>query len=290
MKRILILLILPVIFLSLLSAQKSTIMSVKSIEFREGDLRPRRHIVLDNNDRPCALVVVNISPCIEHVVFDGNIIGEVEFDSATCDYKMYVPAGVSKLRLKHRNYEPCDIVFADYKIKKVQSLCAYEVIIKVDDGESRYIKKSKKNEMRNGRIDMTGFQGMLTLNTNFISSHGGIGIDLALGKRIKDYYFIGAGLSVHSLLNAYLKDYNEINALYLNNVLYLPTRTTTMPFLEVALGAHFGICGINSTWQSMMYGFYFRSGLGIESGKFLFSVGYELVGTSSGYCKIGFKF
>lgn len=291
MRRFLFLLVLLGIIIPSLNAQKSTRLSVKSIELREGDLRPRTHPVLDKNDQPCALVVVNISPCIEHVVFEGEIIDNVEFDSATCDYKMYVPAGVrKKLRLKHRNYEPCDIDFTDFKIKKVQSFCVYEVIIKVDDGEDEYNKNMNEAKVRNSGIDITGFQGMLTLNTNFISSHGGIGLDLILGKRIKNYYFIGAGLSAHTLLDAYLKDYNEINTLYLNNVLYLPTKTTTMPFLEVALGAHFGICGISSTWQSMMYGFYFRSGLGIESRKFLFSLGYELVGTSTGYCKIGFKF
>ncbi len=160
--------------------------------------------------------------------------------------------------------------------------------------------KSKTKEASDGMVVMMGvsdskevkkgFQGMFDLNSNFTSSHGGIGADLILGGRINPYYHIGGGIGVHSLLNSGSDDYNVFTTLYLNNTVYIPTGSKMTPMFDCGLGCSMGWLGISQPYKETIIGLYAKAGLGFEAGMFRMSAGYELIGTHTGYVRIGIKF
>lgn len=162
------------------------------------------------------------------------------------------------------------------------------------DGMTVVMGISEKNEVKKG------FQGMFDLNSNFTSSHGGIGADLILGGRINPYYHIGAGLGVHSLIgkDTYeihdtvktYRDNNVFATLYLNNTVYIPTGSKVTPMFDCGLGCCIGWLGISQPYKETIIGLYAKAGLGFEAGMFRMSAGYELIGTHTGYVRIGIKF
>ncbi len=134
------------------------------------------------------------------------------------------------------------------------------------------------------------FEGTFDLNSNFMASHGGVGADIVLGSRLKPYCHLGAGLGIHSFMNAAIEDYNLLATLYFNTTLFIPTRGNVFPMFDLALGCDYGAIGINSTTMYSMIGLYAKTGFGFEAGMFRLSTGYEFLGNHTGYVKIGIKF
>lgn len=107
---------------------KAQEMSVKSFESLSNDLIARTKPIYDINGMPCAVIRVGIA--LQGVVFDGNVIGNSFYN--TGEYIVYISAGSKKLTIRHDNYLPLDISFADYGIDYVESLCTYRLMILTD--------------------------------------------------------------------------------------------------------------------------------------------------------------
>ena len=104
------------------SAQK---LGIESFEYLTKDLIARTKPRNDINGKPCAVIRVGIA--LKDVVFDGNIIGDAVYN--TGEYIVYITDGSRKLTIRHENYLPLTISFADFDIDKVKSSCTYRLTI-----------------------------------------------------------------------------------------------------------------------------------------------------------------
>ena len=112
---------------------------VKKFEPLEKDqtasLSPRKDI----NGITCGLVKVALKePGAE---FEGSVMGDVQFTGK--EYLVYLPNGTKRLGIKHPDYLPTTIVFADYGTKKVASATTYELKVKTNKKKAK-IDNSKK--------------------------------------------------------------------------------------------------------------------------------------------------
>ncbi len=112
---------------------------VKKFEPLEKDqtaaLSPRKDI----NGVTCGLVKVLLKePGAE---FEGNVMGDVQFTGN--EYLVYLPNGTKRLGIKHPDYLPTTIVFADYGTKRIASSTTYELKVKTNKKQAK-VDNSKK--------------------------------------------------------------------------------------------------------------------------------------------------
>ena len=112
---------------------------VKKFELLEQDqtaaLSPRKDI----NGVTCGLVKVALKePGAE---FEGSVMGDVQFTGN--EYLVYMPNGSKRLGIKHPDYLPTTVVFADYGTKKVASSTTYELKVKANKKKAK-VDNSKK--------------------------------------------------------------------------------------------------------------------------------------------------
>ena len=110
------------LFAAVSSAQKLT---VESFKLAGSDLTAQTQPRKDLNDRNCALIKVGIG--LQGVQFEGGIMGNVE--NKTGEYWVYMPQGNRQLKVKHTNYAPVMVTFADYGVEKLESNRTYELIV-----------------------------------------------------------------------------------------------------------------------------------------------------------------
>ena len=122
MRNILLSLVLLFAAISSALAQELT---VKSFKLAPSDLTAQTQHRKDLNDRNCALIKVGIG--LQGVQFEGGIMGNVE--NKTGEYWVYMPQGNRQLKVKHANYAPVMVTFADYGVEKLESNRTYELII-----------------------------------------------------------------------------------------------------------------------------------------------------------------
>ena len=122
MRNILLSLVLLFAAISSALAQELT---VKSFKLAGSDLTAQTQPRKDLNDRNCALIKVGIG--LQGVQFEGGIMGNVE--NKTGEYWVYMPQGNRQLKVKHANYAPVMVTFADYGVEKLESNRTYELII-----------------------------------------------------------------------------------------------------------------------------------------------------------------
>ena len=103
-------------------AQKLT---VESFKLASSDLTAQTQPRKDLNNRNCALIKVGLG--LQGVQFEGSIMGNVE--NKTGEYWVYMPQGNRMLKVKHANYAPVMVTFADYGVEKVESNRTYELTI-----------------------------------------------------------------------------------------------------------------------------------------------------------------
>lgn len=119
-----------------LSAQD---IEVKKFEPREKDqtavLNPRKDI----NGVECGLVKVQLKEA--GAEFEGNVMGNVQFTGK--EYLVYLPNGTKRLGIKHPDYLPTTIVFADYGTKRIASSTTYELSLKTNKKQVK-VDNSKK--------------------------------------------------------------------------------------------------------------------------------------------------
>ena len=104
------------------SAQKLT---VESFKLASSDLTAQTQPRKDLNNHNCALIKVGLG--LQGVQFEGSIMGNVE--NKTGEYWVYMPQGNRMLKVKHANYAPVMVNFADYGVEKVESNRTYELTI-----------------------------------------------------------------------------------------------------------------------------------------------------------------
>ena len=93
----------------------------------------------DINGTACGLVKVALKePGAE---FEGNVMGDVQFTGS--EYLVYMPNGSKRLGIKHPDYLPTTIVFADYGTKRVASSTTYELKVKANKKKAK-VDNSKK--------------------------------------------------------------------------------------------------------------------------------------------------
>lgn len=126
MKRFFSLLLIIITFTNFACSQK---LQVESFKLAEGDLSAQTQPSKDLNDKNCALVKVGIG--LQGVQFEGNIVGKVA--NKTGEYWVYMPQGCRMLKIKHSNYSPITVTFANYGIEKLESNRTYQLTMNVSN-------------------------------------------------------------------------------------------------------------------------------------------------------------
>ena len=121
---------------SFLSAQD---IEVKKFEPLEKDQTAVTSPRKDINGNACGLVKVALKEA--GAEFEGNVMGDVQFTGN--EYLVYLPNGTKRLGIKHPDYLPTTIVFADYGTKRVSSGTTYQLNVKTNKKKAK-IDNSKK--------------------------------------------------------------------------------------------------------------------------------------------------
>ena len=105
-------------------------LTVKSFKLASSDLTAQTQPRKDLNNRNCALIKVGLG--LQGVQFEGSIVGNVE--NKTGEYWVYMPQGNRMLKVKHANYAPVMVTFADYGVEKLESNRTYELVVTASGG------------------------------------------------------------------------------------------------------------------------------------------------------------
>ena len=89
-------------------------LTVKSMRLDVGDLSASTYERKDLNGAACALVKVQLAA--NGARFEGNVIGDVAYK--TGEYWVYMTDGSRELRIKHPNFLPLHVHFANYGIER----------------------------------------------------------------------------------------------------------------------------------------------------------------------------
>ena len=154
MRRILLFIIFFFAAISSAIAQKLT---VESFKLASSDLTAQTQPRKDLNNRNCALIKVGLG--LQGVQFEGSIMGNVE--NKTGEYWVYMPQGNRMLKVKHTNYAPVMVNFADYGVEKVESNRTYELVVIASGGT-----QSEQQQKLTIRYTPTVSYTHLTLPTN----------------------------------------------------------------------------------------------------------------------------
>ena len=127
--------ILIVTFILLASIVNAQAIKVKLMEYLPNDLAARTHPRPDANGVNCALIRV-VVPAVKDMKFDGWVVGDCAYQPG--EYQVYVPEGAKKIKFRHDNYEPGEIVFN----MPIQSQCVYKVVLDIPDLSRIYVTQS----------------------------------------------------------------------------------------------------------------------------------------------------
>ena len=105
-----------------LMAQK---MSIDRFEEVITDLTARTKSRQDLNGNDCALVKVRIAA--QGVTFSGNIMGDIT--NVGSEYWVYMSEGSKRLTVRHPNYLPLEVHFADHGINSLKGRTTYVLTV-----------------------------------------------------------------------------------------------------------------------------------------------------------------
>lgn len=124
---------------ALLSAQEIHVDSFKENPFYN---LTDSEIQKDGNGDICALIKIYFQE--QNALFEGAyVIGST---SANSYYQVFLAGGASKVVVKHNDYLPISIVFADYGIKKLESNKMYEIKLIGDKTQNAFSKELIDND------------------------------------------------------------------------------------------------------------------------------------------------
>jgi hypothetical protein len=130
-------LLFAIFFLSLCCSAQD--IEVKKFEPLDKDQTAVTSPRKDINGNTCGLVKVALKEA--GAEFEGNVMGDVQFTGS--EYLVYLPNGTKRLGIKHPDYLPTTIVFADYGTKRVASSTTYELKVKTNKKKAK-VDNSKK--------------------------------------------------------------------------------------------------------------------------------------------------
>ena len=119
-----------ILFFATISSAIAQKLTVESFKLASNDLTAQTQPRKDLNNRNCALIKVGLG--LQGVQFEGSIMGNVE--NKTGEYWVYMPQGNRMLKVKHANYAPVMVTFADYGVEKVESNRTYELVVTASSG------------------------------------------------------------------------------------------------------------------------------------------------------------
>ena len=114
--------ILLLLFFINIHAQK---LNVESFFAKTNDITARTKPRQDKNLNDCALVKVQLAA--SNAVFEGNIIGDVAYN--TSEYLVYMAQGSKRLTAKLEGYLPLVVNFEDYGLKTLEGKTVYVLTI-----------------------------------------------------------------------------------------------------------------------------------------------------------------
>lgn len=142
------------------------------------------------------------------------------------------------------------------------------------------------------------FQGYFVFGTIFTPIGAGPTVDLNLGAKIYEYFYLGVESGLHTMLTPVNNNYHTsledyISEMYVplgaNMKLYITKNKVVNPYINCSLGGFFGVGNILGGWN----GFYCQAGAGFDAKRFTFSIGYSGIvkyGTAHcGYIKLGVR-
>jgi hypothetical protein len=136
--------------------------------------------------------------------FEGSVMGNVQFTGN--EYLVYLPNGTKRLGIKHPDYLPTTIVFADYGMKKVASATTYELKVKTNK------KKAKVDNSKKGMavFNIKPSNAMLLIDGQIADGSGGAyALSLPYGTH---YYTVKLkDFSINNQIFAVSQDINTIN-------------------------------------------------------------------------------
>ena len=100
-------------------------LNVESFVAKTNDITARTQPRKDINKNDCALVKVQLAA--SNAVFEGNIIGDVAYN--TSEYLVYMAQGSKRLTVKLEGYLPLVVNFEDYGIKNLEGKIVYVLTI-----------------------------------------------------------------------------------------------------------------------------------------------------------------
>ncbi|MBQ0023999.1 MAG: hypothetical protein KBT29_12275, partial [Prevotellaceae bacterium] len=104
-------------------------LSVKSFYFASNDISGSSQLRLDGNGDACALVKVQLAT--QGAKFSGNTVGNAPYNSG--EYWVYMTEGSKNLQVRHDNYLPLDVNFADYGINSLKGKMTYVLTLALPD-------------------------------------------------------------------------------------------------------------------------------------------------------------
>ena len=100
-------------------------LNVDKFEVKSNDITARTHPRLDINGNNCALIKVQLAA--PNALFDGNVIGDVAYETSL--YTVYMSQGSKRLTLRLEGYLPLEVNFEDFGIKTLDSKTVYVMTI-----------------------------------------------------------------------------------------------------------------------------------------------------------------
>ena len=218
-----ILLSLFMLFAAVSSAQKLT---VESFKLAGSDLTAQTQPRKDLNDRNCALIKVGIG--LQGVQFEGGIMGNVE--NKTGEYWVYMPQGNRQLKVKHTNYAPVMVTFADYGVEKLESNRTYELIVVT------YPQYAITQNVTNQSLDSQQFtpQTHPTVSDNTISIPVKDGISIDMVRVEAGTFTMGATPEMKDSLSMYFA--KPTHRVTLTNDYYIGKYEVTQALWQTVMG------------------------------------------------------
>ena len=177
--------------------------------------------------------------------------------------------------------------------------------IKYQNGEKEVMQNLMTSSNRLSDNSKIKFQGYATLGCIFNSIGGGPTLDVSVGTKIYEHFYIGAETGFHSLLTHVDYEYTHSDGswrhvegtlfegyipLGVNMKGYITKNKIINPYINCSLGGFFGV----GDAMKGLNGFYCQAGAGFDIKCFTFGVGYSglvIYDTAScGYIKFGVRF
>lgn len=117
----------------------------------------------DNNGNVCALIKI-VFPSSAQVSFEGNLIGECEFENY--EYRCYLSAGSKYIKIRHPSFKPLMVDFTTLIGSGLKSKGIYELLIGTSLDEEGVTSRTRMQRLT---INYTPMTGIIYLNDAQVS-------------------------------------------------------------------------------------------------------------------------